>query len=156
MHGGVPSASVSEPAIATRQRKREEAYTRKRQRIEARGNPTPVTVSASTVDVDSETRVCCDDDCVRQALAAQGLRRMEDRCKADAIVALDVAKAHPLSQLVVALMGLVVATRFHPGRRLPRTSSDVQRCAEGREVPFGSRMQPRCGTQMLFTPSAGA
>ena len=62
------------------------------------------------MNFDSETSVCYDDDCVRQALEAQGLRRMEERCKADVAVALDVAKPHLLNQLVVALMGLVVAT----------------------------------------------
>ena len=62
--------------------------------------------------VDNDTRVCYDGDiCVRQALAAQGMRLMENRCKADVAVALDVAKPRPLSQLVVALVGLVAVTR---------------------------------------------
>ena len=77
--------------------------------IEAGRNPKPVTVSVgSTVHFDSDTCVCYGDDCVRGAMVAQGIRRMEDRCKADVLVALDVAKPHPLSQLVVALIGLVV------------------------------------------------
>ena len=51
MHGGVPSASVSEAARATHKQameKREKTYMRKRKRIEAGQNPKPVTVSAGS------------------------------------------------------------------------------------------------------------
>ena len=91
--------------------KREKTYMRKRERIGAGRNPKPVTVSVGfTVRVDNDKRVCYDDNCVRRALVAQWIRRMEGRCKAVASVALDGAKPHPPSQLIVALMGLVAAT----------------------------------------------
>ena len=64
---------------------------------------------------------------------------MEDRRKADAIVALDVAKPHPLSQLVVALMGLVVFTpQFCKFWRLHWIYDAAQPCHEGREVHWFS------------------
>ena len=83
MHGGVPSASISEEAIMAHQQaveKLEKAYMRKYKQIEPGRNPKPVRASVgSTVHFDNDTRICYDDDCVRRALAAQRIRRMEDR-----------------------------------------------------------------------------
>ena len=91
--------------------KRQKPYMWQYYPNEAGQNPKPIAASAvSTVHLGNDMRVCYDDDCVRRALVARGIRRMEDICKARAIVALDDAKPHHLNQVVAALMGLVVGT----------------------------------------------
>ena len=81
---------------------------------------------------------------------------MGDRCKADIIVALYVVKPHPINKLVAALMGLVVVTpEFCKIGGSKGAILKYNRAMKAEKVPFGSRMQPICNTQMLLTPLPG-